>query len=114
MWFVFAQVRSLGRSSTALLYGIASLAEAQAYLAHPILGDRLVRATVTATTARAASLRAPLGSPDDLKFRSSMTQFAAVSPDPAMFEAALDRWGLAPDPLTVDLVKAGRTGPDRL
>lgn len=106
MWFVFPQARSLGRSSTALLYGIGSLAEAQAYLAHPILGDRLVRATGTATKAPAASLRALLGSPDDLKFRSSMTLFAAVSRDPAVFEIALARWGLAPDPLRVDLVKA--------
>lgn len=114
MWFVFPQARSLGRSSTALFYGIASLAEAQAYLAHPILGDRLVRATVAATTAPAASLHALLGSPDDLKCRSSMTLFAAVSPDPAVFEATLYRWDLAPDPLTVDLAKAARTGPDCL
>lgn len=114
MWFVFPQARALGRSSTARLYGIASLAEARAYLAHPVLGERLGRAAEAATTAPAASLHALLGSPDDLKFRSSMTLFAAVAADPALFDAALARWGTSPDPLTVELVQRARIGPDRL
>ena len=114
MWFVFPQARALGRSSTARFYGIASLAEAQAYLAHPVLGERLGRAVQAATAAPAASLHLLLGSPDDLKFRSSMTLFAAVSPDPAIFDAALARWEMRPDPLTMDLVQTARTGPDRL
>ncbi|MBB5773102.1 uncharacterized protein (DUF1810 family) [Brevundimonas vesicularis] len=114
MWFVFPQARSLGRSSTAAFYGIWSLEEAQAYLAHTVLGARLARATHTATTAPAASLHQLFGSPDDLKFRSSMTLFAAVAADPTVFEAALTRWGLSADPLTADLVSTARTGPDRL
>ncbi|KQP46611.1 calpastatin [Brevundimonas sp. Leaf280] len=114
MWFVFPQARSLGRSSTAAFYGIGSLAEAQTYLLHPVLGARLIRAAQSATTARATSLHQLFGSPDDLKFRSSMTLFAAVAADPTVFDAALARWGLSPDPLTADLVSTARTGPDRL
>ena len=114
MWFVFPQARSLGRSPTAVFYGIASLAEARAYLAHPILGDRLARAAEAATTAPAASLHRLFGSPDDLKFRSSMTLFAQVSPEPGVFDAALARWALGPDRLTADLVEKARKGPDGL
>lgn len=114
MWFVFPQARSLGRSSTAAFYGIGSLEEAEAYLAHTVLGARLARATQTATTAHATSVHQLFGSPDDLKFRSSMTLFAAVADDPTLFDAALSRWGLSPDPLTAELVSTARTGPDRL
>jgi uncharacterized protein (DUF1810 family) len=114
MWFVFPQARSLGRSSTAAFYGIGSLEEAQAYLRHPVLGTRLLRATQTATTAQAASVHQLFGSPDNLKFRSSMTLFAAVAADPTVFDAALARWGLSPDPLTLDLLASARLGPDHL
>lgn len=114
MWFVFPQARSLGRSSTAAFYGLRSLEEAQAYLTHTVLGERLARATHTATTAPAASVHQLFGSPDDLKFRSSMTLFAAVAADPTVFDAALARWGLSPDPLTLDLVASARLGPDHL
>ena len=114
MWFVFPQARSLGRSSTAAFYGIGSLAEAQAYLLHPVLGARLIRAAQSATTVPAISLHQLFGSPDDLKFRSSMTLFAAVAADPAVFDAALARWALSPDPLTAELVLIARAGPDRL
>ena len=114
MWFIFPQARSLGRSSTAAFYGITSFAEAQAYMADPVLSERLRRAAQTATTAPAASLRQLFGSPDDLKFRSSMTLFAAVAINPPVVEAALTRWALSPDPLTSTLVAAARIGPDRL
>lgn len=114
MWFVFPQARSLGRSSTALFYGLGSLDETRAYLAHPLLGERLVRAAEAATAAPAVSIRLLFGSPDDLKFRSSMTLFAAVAADPSVFATALARWASPPDPLTLDLVASARTGPDRL
>ena len=114
IWFVFPQARSLGRSSTAAFYGIGSLAEAQAYLLHPVLGARLIRAAQSATTAPATSLHKLFGSPDNLKFRSSMTLFAAVAADPTVFDAALARWGLSPDPLTLDLLASARLGPDHL
>ena len=75
MWFVFPQMRGLGGSSTSLLYGIGSLEEARAYLRHPILGSRLAECT-EAVLAADEPLRDVFGSPDDMKFRSSMTLFS--------------------------------------
>ncbi|HEX4097941.1 MAG TPA: DUF1810 domain-containing protein [Caulobacteraceae bacterium] len=92
MWFVFPQARGLGHSSTAQFYAISSLDEARAYLDHPVLGPRLLACTAATTQARAPSLNALLGSPDDLKFVSSMTLFALAAADPAPFQAALDCW----------------------
>ncbi len=97
MWFVFPQLRGLGRSATAERYGISSRSEAEAYLAHPLLGGRLRECTGLMLAAPAgASALAILGSPDDLKFRSSMTLFvavsAAVSPAGSPFAAALRRF----------------------
>jgi uncharacterized protein (DUF1810 family) len=93
MWFVFPQLKGLGRSPTALFYGIASLAEARAYLAHPLLGPRLEAATRAAAGAPAASLHALFSSPDDLKFVSSMTLFAkAAGGEAGIYAQALDRW----------------------
>src|SRR6185436_9505729 len=81
MWFVFPQMRGLGASAMAHRYGIASRAEAEAYLRHPLLGPRLVECTsLMLGVADGASANDVLGSPDDLKFRSSMTLFAALSP----------------------------------
>ena len=92
IWFVFPQARSLGRSSTAAFYGIGSLAEAQAYLLHPVLGARLIRAAQSATTAPATSSHQLFGSPDDLKFRSSITLFAQAAPDEPLFSDLLDKY----------------------
>ena len=103
MWFVFPQLAALGRSPMALRYGIADCAEAQAYLAHPLLRARLERVTQLAIDAPAPSLRALFGSPDDMKFRSSMTLFAvAAGAGPSLFRTALDRWCAGEgDPLTL-------------
>ena len=79
MWFIFPQLRGLGHSSAAQFYGITSLKEAQAYLAHPLLGTRLERCTQAAQASGAATLRELFGFPDDLKFHSSMTLFARAS-----------------------------------
>jgi len=76
MWFIFPQLAALGRSSTAKFYGIASMDEARAYLAHPGLGPRLETCTGIVVKAGAPSLHAIFGSPDDLKFRSCMTLFS--------------------------------------
>jgi uncharacterized protein (DUF1810 family) len=93
MWFVFPQLKGLGRSPTALFYGLASLDEARAYLAHPLLGPRLAAVAQAALGAPAASLHALFGSPDDLKFVSSMTLFEkAAGGDGGIYAAALDRW----------------------
>ncbi|KQR55829.1 DUF1810 family protein [Brevundimonas sp. Leaf168] len=79
-----------------------------------VLGARLIRAAQTASTAPVASVLQLFGSPDDLKFRSSMTLFAAVAPDPSVFDAALARWEVSLDPMTLDLVASARLGPDHL
>jgi uncharacterized protein (DUF1810 family) len=109
MWFVFPQLRGLGRSSMATFYGIASLHEARAYLAHPILGPRLELCTRTVLELETGSLNEIFGSPDDVKFQSSMTLFAVAAADPASaFNQALDRWrGGALDPQTLKLLEAG-------
>jgi uncharacterized protein (DUF1810 family) len=88
MWFIFPQLRGLGHSATAQFYAIASLDEARAYLAHPVLGPRLHTCTSAATSLRGRSLTTIFGSPDDLKFRSCMTLFAAAAPD-SIFATAL-------------------------
>ena len=101
MWFVFPQIAGLGRSETARFYAIADAAEARAYLAHPVLGARLVEATRTVTAA-AGSADSILGPVDAIKLRSSMTLFAAVADDPAPFAAALRRFFVdGPDPETL-------------
>jgi uncharacterized protein (DUF1810 family) len=105
MWFVFPQLRGLGRSAMAERYGIASRAEAAAYLAHPVLGPRLVEATRAMVAAdRSLSAFAILGSPDDVKFCSSMTLFAAVASVGSPFAEALDRYCGARDAATVALL----------
>jgi uncharacterized protein (DUF1810 family) len=93
MWFVFPQLRGLGSSSTAQLYGIGSLDEARSYLAHAILGPRLCHCTEVVLGIQSRSLNAIFGSPDDLKFCSSMTLFAIAAGDPAsLFHQAIDRF----------------------
>lgn len=79
MWFIFPQMKGLGSSHTANFYGIKSRAEAEAYLAHPILGPRLVQATGFAMSIDDKSLGQIFGTPDDMKFRSCMTLFDAVA-----------------------------------
>jgi uncharacterized protein (DUF1810 family) len=91
MWFIFPQLRGLGRSPTAQFYSIASLGEAEAYLAHPVLGQRLIRCTKAVLAHRGRSLEAIFGFPDHLKFRSSMTLFAAASGEAgSVFHQALE------------------------
>lgn len=89
MWFIFPQMRGLGRSATAEHYGIASNGEAAAYLAYPVLGARLRAATEAVLAYRGDSAHAIFGSPDDMKFRSSMTLFARTDPE-GPYRAALD------------------------
>jgi uncharacterized protein (DUF1810 family) len=109
MWFIFPQLRGLGRSPTAEFYGLSSLDEARAYLAHPVLGSRLILCTETVLAVEGRSLQAIFGSPDDLKFCSSMTLFAlAVGQGESVFRRALDRYcGSRLDERTVELCEAG-------
>ncbi len=92
MWFVFPQLKALGKSGTAKRFGIASRAEAAAYLAHPLLGVRLLDCTRLMLFVEGKSALQVLGSPDDLKFRSSMTLFAALEPTAPEFQLALAKY----------------------
>jgi uncharacterized protein (DUF1810 family) len=105
MWFVFPQLKALGRSSTAQHYGIADRAEALAYWQHPLLGERLRHCTSLVVGVDGRSVHQIFGSPDDLKFRSCMTLFAAVAPDEPVFAQALQKYfGGVPDARTLELL----------
>ena len=105
MWFVFPQLRALGRSPTAHFYGLDGLHDARAYLAHPLLGPRLLECTRLVDQIQGKTALQILGSPDDLKFRSCLTLFAAIQKPP--FEAALQHFYAGqPDPLTLELLHA--------
>lgn len=99
MWFVFPQIAGLGRSPTAQRYAISSLSEARAYLEHPVLGARLRECASILAATEGRTAPQILGDIDALKLRSSMTLFARAAPDPATFEAVLDRYfdGIADD-----------------
>ncbi|AEV83737.1 hypothetical protein ACWT_2704 [Actinoplanes sp. SE50] len=107
MWFVFPQLTGLGSSPTAQAYAIADLAEARAYLAHPVLGARLTDAARTLLGVEGRTAEQILGYPDDLKLRSSMTLFAAAAAEPGVFGEVLDRFYDGPDPRTLELLGRG-------
>ena len=106
MWFVFAQLKALGRSAIAQHFGIASRAEAEAYWQHPVLGFRLKACSELVMAVEGKSALQIFHSPDDLKFRSSMTLFAQVAPQEAIFDRALVKYfGGKGDVKTLDLLK---------
>jgi uncharacterized protein (DUF1810 family) len=109
MWFVFPQLAALGRSATAKHYGLADLCEAKAYLAHPVLGERVRSCTRAVLAHRGATAHAIFGSPDERKFRSCMTLFHLADPAEPLFAQALAQFfeGRA-DPLTMEA--CGQTG----
>jgi uncharacterized protein (DUF1810 family) len=103
MWFIFPQIRGLGRSPISLEYAISSREEARAYLQHPILGPRLKECTRLVLGVQGRAVEDIFGSPDDMKFRSSMTLFAQVSPEDDIFQRALEKYFAGvPDQLTLD------------
>jgi uncharacterized protein (DUF1810 family) len=105
MWYVFPQFAGLGVSATSRKYAIASLAEAEAYLRHDLLGPRLVACADAALAVESRSAREIFGSPDDLKLRSSATLFAHVSPEGSVFHRLLEKYfGGEPDEATLRLV----------
>jgi uncharacterized protein (DUF1810 family) len=110
IWFIFPQMKGLGHSLQAAYFGIGSLQEAVAYLRHPVLGPRLERCTRLVTLVVGRTLREILGSPDDLKFRSSMTLFARAAEEAALdstdFNEALKKYFNGEgDPLTAALLR---------
>ncbi len=105
IWFVFPQIVGLGASPTARAYAIQNMAEAQAYLAHPLLGPCLRECCQAMQNIRGQSARDVLGAPDDLKFRSSMTLFAEAAPDEVMFYNLLDKYfDGEPDERTLEIL----------
>jgi uncharacterized protein (DUF1810 family) len=109
IWFVFPQLRGLGRSPTAAHYGIASLDEARAYLAHDVLGPRLAECTRLVLAIDGRSVEDIFGWPDNLKVRSSMTLFAHATDDNADFRGVLDKfYGGEEDPATVERLSQAR------
>jgi uncharacterized protein (DUF1810 family) len=92
MWFVFPQIAGLGRSETARHFAISGLDEARAYLAHPVLGPRLVECTQVLADLDSTDAVAVLGSVDAQKLRSSMTLFAHADPEQPLFRAVLDSY----------------------
>lgn len=130
MWFIFPQLKGLGSSPTAQHYGIGALAEARAYLAHPLLGARLLECTALLNELGGTTAQAIFGYPDNLKFRSCMTLFARAADEgsadePSMDESCTVRDSRRPeqpfvtalakyfageeDPLTRKLLRASRT-----
>jgi uncharacterized protein (DUF1810 family) len=105
MWFVFPQVAGLGRSGTAQAYAISGLAEAQAYLAHDVLGARLRECCRALLDLEDTSAERVLGSVDAMKLRSSMTLFARAAPEEPLFTDVLDRFlDGEPDERTIELL----------
>jgi uncharacterized protein (DUF1810 family) len=102
MWFIFPQIKGLGRSPVSIEYAISSREEASAYLKHPILGPRLKECTSLVLLVEGRSIEEIFGSPDDMKFRSSMTLYAQVSQGDETFNRALQKYfdGI-PDQLTL-------------
>jgi len=92
MWFIFPQLSALGRSTTAKFYGLSGLDEAKAYLGHPILGPRLIECTRLAVAIEGRTAHQIFGSPDDLKFRSSITLFHHADPAEPVFAEALAKY----------------------
>jgi len=103
MWFIFPQLRGLGQSRMATLFGVTSREEAEEYLRHPVLGPRLRECTGLVNLVEGRSIHQIFGSPDDLKFRSSMSLFASIASDDQVFQDALQKYfGGQLDPLTVE------------
>jgi uncharacterized protein (DUF1810 family) len=103
MWFIFPQLAGLGHSEMARRYAIRSADEAAAYLAHPLLGKRLRECASAVAMHDDRGIGEIFDSPDDMKFHSSMTLFADVAPDEAIFQACLDRFfGGEPDHATIE------------
>jgi uncharacterized protein (DUF1810 family) len=92
IWFIFPQLKGLGRSATALHYGLGGRDEAQAYWRHALLGARLKECSALVLAVQGKSALQIFGSPDDMKFRSSMTLFEQVAPDEPVFAQALRRY----------------------
>jgi uncharacterized protein (DUF1810 family) len=105
MWFIFPQIDGLAMSATSKRYAIRSLAEARAYLDHPILGPRIIECCETLLALEGRSAAEIFGYPDDLKLRSSMTLFSIADPALEVFHSVLDKYFIGmPDERTIQIV----------
>ena len=112
MWYVFPQFAGLGRSQTSQLYAIKSVAEAKAYLSHPVLGPRLTQCAEALLQVEGRSASEIFGSPDDSKLKSCATLFAQVSPPGSVFERVLGKYFQGkPDRTTLDLLDVAPGAP---
>src|SRR4051812_38792975 len=111
MWFIFPQFRGLGKSAMSERYAIRSLQEAREYLRHPLLGARLVECTIIVNGVHGRSAHDIFGSPDDMKFQSSMTLFELASDERSAFTLALDKYFAGErDARTVELAGVAGSG----
>jgi uncharacterized protein (DUF1810 family) len=102
MWFIFPQIAGLGQSPMSIRFAIASLDEAKAYLAHPVLGARLRECAGLTLDVEGKGAREIFGSIDEIKFRSSMTLFGRAAPDDDVFQRCIDKYFAgSPDPATL-------------
>lgn len=114
MWFVFPQIRGLGRSATAVRYALEGADEARAYLAHPLLAERLLACCHALLALDEVRPESVLGSIDALKLRSSMTLFAAISDEPLFKQLLLKYYGGEPDAATLAILDEELKANDRL
>jgi uncharacterized protein (DUF1810 family) len=113
MWFIFPQINGLGHSPTAKRYAVKSEKEAREYLAHPILGARLVECATTVSNIEGRTASQIFGSPDDVKLRSSMTLFASITEPQSIFDLVLDKFFNGhQDPKTLTLLEAMNKNKD--
>ncbi len=106
MWYIFPQVQGLGHSFMSRRYALSGVEEARAYLAHPVLGPRLLECCRAALETGSSTPREVFGTPDDLKFRSCLTLFALADPAEPVFAELLDKfYGGKKDPQTLDILK---------
>jgi uncharacterized protein (DUF1810 family) len=112
MWFIFPQIAGLGHSAMAKKFAITSREEAVAYLGHPLLGPRLRECTDLVMAVKNRTINEILGSPDDMKFCSSMTLFAQATQDNAIFRDAIEKYYSGRfDPATLEMLRPASIGP---
>ena len=108
MWFIFPQFAGLGLSAMAQRFALSSREEAVAYLGHKVLGQRLRECTVLVNAVEGRTIHDILGSPDDLKFHSSMTLFANIAPDDIFSDALAQYFDGKADPATLERLRTRR------
>lgn len=114
MWFIFPQFDGLGMSATSQRYAIKSLPEAREYIRHPVLGARIAECTSIVNSLQGRSARQIFGTPDDMKFRSSMTLFELASGPDSEFASALEKYFAGErDAKTLELVRLSAPGSDK-